>query len=130
MKFYLLGMLLLFTASITHAQLKGIVFRQDSTKNFPLENAKIRLIRANQGVFSNHDGHFELVLPKQLPDTIVVSAMGYLSDSIPVTKDDRFISLTIVLIAISTKQVTDGARLVVVVNREITHDASVGAYFG
>jgi hypothetical protein len=47
MKFYLLGMLLIFSASITHAQLKGIVFRQDSTKNFPLENAKIRLIRAN-----------------------------------------------------------------------------------
>ena len=104
MKFYLLGMLLLCTASITHAQLKGIVFRQDSTKNFPLENAKIRLIRANQGVFSNKEGRFELVLPKQLPDTVVVSAMGYLSDSIPVTKDDRFISLTIVLIPVSTKQ--------------------------
>ena len=104
MKLYLLGMLLFFTASTTHAQLKGIVLRQDSTKNFPLENAKIRLIRANQGVFSTKEGRFELVLPKQLPDTLVISAMGYISDSIPVTKEDRFISLTILMIPISTKQ--------------------------
>ena len=103
MKFYLLGMLLIFSASITHAQIKGIVYRQDSTKNFPLENAKIRLMRANQGVFSTKEGRFELVLPKQLPDTLVISAMGYLSDSIPVTKEDRFISISIVLLPISTK---------------------------
>jgi outer membrane receptor protein involved in Fe transport len=104
MKYYLFWMLLLFSASTVQAQLKGIVLLQDSTRNFPLENAKIRLAHANQGVFSNKEGRFELVLPKQLPDTLVVSAMGYLSDSIPITKDDRFISLTIVMIPLSTKQ--------------------------
>jgi outer membrane receptor for ferrienterochelin and colicins len=103
MKFYVLMMILFGISSISTAQIKGIVLRQDSTKNTPIENAKIRLSHSNQGVFSNKEGHFEIVLPKQLPDTLIISAMGYLSDSIIVTKNDRFIALTILLFPISTK---------------------------
>jgi 5-methyltetrahydrofolate--homocysteine methyltransferase len=85
------------------AQIKGVVFRQDSTKNTPIENAKIKCSKSKAGVFSNKEGRFELVLPKELPDTLIISAMGFLSDSIVVTKNDRFVSLTIFLIPVSTK---------------------------
>ena len=86
MKFYFLAMILFRISSISTAQIKGIVLRQDSTKNTPIENAKIRLSHSKQGVFSNKEGRFDFVLPKQLPDTLVISAMGYLSDSIIVLK--------------------------------------------
>ncbi|MFZ9613632.1 MAG: carboxypeptidase-like regulatory domain-containing protein, partial [Crocinitomicaceae bacterium] len=101
MKNYILGMLILL-AFQSNAQIKGIVVRQDSIKQTPIENAKIRLSKANQGVFSNKEGRFEIVLPKELPDTLIISAMGYLSDSIVVTKNDRFVSLSILMIPIST----------------------------
>ena len=104
MKFCFLGLLLFWTTSFTNAQIHGVIIRQDSIKTSPIENAKIRLAHANQGVFSNKEGRFELVLPKQLPDTLIISAMGYISDSIIVTKNDRFASFSIVLIPISTKK--------------------------
>lgn len=103
MKYYLLGFLLIWMTSKTNAQIKGVVLRQDSTKTSPIENAKIRLSHSNQGVFSNKDGRFEIILPKYLPDTLIISAMGYLSDSIVVTKNDRFVAFTILLIPVSTK---------------------------
>lgn len=104
MKFCFLGLLLFWIPSLTNAQINGVILRQDSTKTSPIENAKIRLSHANQGVFSNKEGRFELVLPKLLPDTLIISAMGYISDSIIVTKNDRFSAYTIVLIPVSTKK--------------------------
>lgn len=101
MKNYLLGLLILL-AFQSNAQIKGIVIRQDSIKQTPIENAKIRLSKANIGVFTNKEGRFEIVLPKELPDTLIISAIGYLSDSIVVTKNDRFVSLSILMIPIST----------------------------
>jgi outer membrane receptor for ferrienterochelin and colicins len=95
MKYYFLGLLLFWMISRTNAQIKGVVQRLDSTKTSPIENAKIRLSHSNQGLFTNKEGRFEIVLPKQLPDTLIISAMGYLSDSIVVTKNDRFVALTI-----------------------------------
>ena len=103
MRYYFLGFLLIWMTSKTNAQIKGVVLRQDSTKTSPIENAKIRLSHSNQGVFTNKDGRFEIVLPKLLPDTLIISAMGYLSDSIVVTKNDRFVAFTILLIPVSTK---------------------------
>jgi outer membrane receptor for ferrienterochelin and colicins len=79
------------------AQLKGIVLGQKDSKSEPLFGAKIRLLQDGKGVITGEDGTFELVLPKVLPDTLVVSAFGYLSDTIVVDKQDRFISMSIVL---------------------------------
>jgi hypothetical protein len=46
---------------------------------------------------TDEDGQFELVLPRILPDTLIITARGYLSDTIPVTKNDRFTAFNIVL---------------------------------
>lgn len=87
-------MLLFGTAQ---AQLKGIVLGSNNKDKEPLYGAKIRLLQAKSGAVTDEDGKFELILPKELPDTMVFSAMGYYSDTIIVDKKDRFINLEVVL---------------------------------
>jgi outer membrane receptor for ferrienterochelin and colicins len=80
------------------AQLKGLVQGKDSSAALkPLFGAKIKLLHTNTGVYSKEDGTFELVLPKTLPDTLVISAFGYFNDTLVVTKEDRFSALHVVL---------------------------------
>jgi len=83
--------------SLLHAQIKGLVQGSDSTTKKPLYGAKIKLLQAKTGAISSEEGTFELVLPKNLPDTLVISAIGFYSDTIVVDKKDRFISLNITL---------------------------------
>jgi len=82
----------------TNAQLKGLVqgFDAAGTKK-PISLAKVKLLQSKSGVLTKEDGTFELVLPKTLPDTLIISAVGYVPDSIPVNKNDRFIALDIIL---------------------------------
>ncbi|NBX81239.1 MAG: TonB-dependent receptor [Flavobacteriales bacterium] len=87
----------LFCNLNVNAQIKGLVQGSDSTTKKPLFNAKIKLLNAKTGVLTSEEGTFEIVLPKNLPDTLVITAMGYHSDSIIVRKNDRFVSLNIVL---------------------------------
>jgi hypothetical protein len=80
------------------AQLKGLVQGFDATgTKKPISMAKVKLLQSKSGVLTKEDGTFELVLPKSLPDTLIISALGYISDSIPVNKNDRFIALDITL---------------------------------
>lgn len=85
-----------------NAQLHGVVIGSDNGNVVPIAGAKISLLRANQGIFTHDDGMFEMVLPKVLPDTMVFSAIGYNSDTIIVTKEDRFVNLKIVLFTDNT----------------------------
>jgi outer membrane receptor for ferrienterochelin and colicins len=94
---YLITAFSLLFFSTINAQVKGIVYGSNNAKKEPLYGAKIKLLQAKTGVVTGEDGLFELVLPKILPDTMVVSAMGYNSDTIVVSKSDRFISFEIVL---------------------------------
>ena len=79
------------------AQLKGLVQGSNNTQKTPLYGAKLRLLKAGIGTITSEEGTFEITLPKDLPDTLVISAIGYASDTLVVDKADRFISLEIVL---------------------------------
>jgi len=79
------------------AQLKGVVIGATDGNRTPLYGAKLKLLNNGSSASTAEDGTFELVLPKELPDTLVVKANGYLSDTIAVTKEDRFISMQITL---------------------------------
>lgn len=92
-----MGAIFSLLAFISNAQMKGVVLGLDNEKRTPLYHAKITLLNSNTGVYTEEDGTFELILPKELPDTMVISAFGYNSDTVVVTKKDRFISLEIVL---------------------------------
>jgi outer membrane receptor protein involved in Fe transport len=96
MKKIAIMLLFLVMVSKAHSQLKGVVLGAGE-KTRALYGAKIKLLKNKIGVLSGEDGTFELTLPKDLPDTMVISAMGYTSDTIIVDKSDRFISLKITL---------------------------------
>jgi hypothetical protein len=93
----LLGCLLL--AGCLQAQIKGVVQGLDSTQTKPLKNVKITLLRAQQTVYSNEDGSFEIYLGKQTPDTLLFEIKGYRSDKMVVTRADRFAALHVVLVS-------------------------------
>jgi outer membrane cobalamin receptor len=90
--FFLLAFLCMSSAQ---AQIKGVVFGYNNDIKSKIYGAKVKLLGVNRGVFSTKDGAFEIILPKELPDTLVFSAMGFNSDSIVVSKKDRFISLEV-----------------------------------
>jgi hypothetical protein len=90
--------LLFFHVKIV-AQLKGIVRGTDGIKKEAIYGARIKLLQSQIAVLTDESGHFELTLPKNLPDTLVIQSKGYNPDTLLVFKDDRFISLEIVLFA-------------------------------
>jgi hypothetical protein len=79
------------------AQINGFVQGNNGKKTEALYGVKIKLLKSKKGVVTNEEGIFELVLPKSLPDTMVISARGYFSDTIIVDKKDRFLALNVVL---------------------------------
>ena len=98
MKQLVLSVLLSFGFySSFNAQIKGLVQGADSISKKPIYGAKVKLLHAKTGVITSEEGTFELVLPKLLPDTLVISAIGYYSDTIILDKKDRFISLNVTL---------------------------------
>ena len=99
MQKYILLLLYICAAKCSFAQLKGVVFGSDGPKRKPLNLAVVRLQQNGGKVLTNEEGKFELVLPKVLPDTLIISAKGYTNDTVVVTKDDRFIAMQIVLFA-------------------------------
>ena len=89
----------LFISTCGFSQMKGVVHGITDEKQEVLIGAKIRLLHAKIGVTTNEEGQFELILPKELPDTLVVTAFGYNPDTTIVTKDDRFVVLEINLLS-------------------------------
>ena len=80
-----------------NAQVKGVVYGTNKKEKEALYGAKVKILHANRGVYTDEDGTFEIILPKELPDTMVFSAIGYYPDTIIVDKKDRFISFNVTL---------------------------------
>lgn len=85
-----------------NAQLKGVVLGSKDQKLEPIEGAKAFLLNSKIGDVTCGEGKFELILPRTLPDTLVFSALGYISDTIIVTKEDRFLNFKVVLFSDET----------------------------
>jgi outer membrane receptor protein involved in Fe transport len=86
-----------FSISISYSQLKGTVFGTNQKKKETLIGATVRLLNGKTGTFSDAEGRFELILPKELPDTLVIQLNGYHNDTLVVTKEDRFKSIDFLL---------------------------------
>ena len=95
--YYLIILSFCCITNIVNAQIKGLIQGADGSQKKPLYGAKIKLLQAKTGAVSREDGTFELVLPKDLPDTLVISAFGYNPDTLIVSKKDRFTALNILL---------------------------------
>jgi outer membrane cobalamin receptor len=95
--YYLIILSFCCITNIGNAQIKGLIQGADGSQKKPIYGAKIKLLQAKTGTVSREDGTFELVLPKELPDTLVISAFGYNPDTLIVSKKDRFTALNILL---------------------------------
>ena len=90
-------MLCVLFFSTSFAQIKGVVFGSNNKTKDKIYGAKIKLLNANRGVISGEDGKFEIILPRELPDTLVFTAIGYYPDTIIVDKKDRYVGLEVIL---------------------------------
>lgn len=97
MKILLFLSFILLLGTNVNAQLQGIVFGQKNGKKTPLKGARVTLLHDQTLVVTEENGRFELILPKSLPDTLVIAYKSYNSDTIVVTADDRFAGLEITL---------------------------------
>ncbi len=99
MKIFITILLAFGFLSGAKAQVNGIVYGAvEKGKRIPLYGAKIRLLKGDGRAISKEDGTFELILDKkQLPDTMIITAMGYNPDTVAVTKKDRFAAFDITL---------------------------------
>jgi len=91
---FLIGLFLLVNQFV-FAQLQGIVFGTEAGKRAPLEQARIKLKHAGYGTSTDEQGRFELILPRELPDTMIISAPGFYPDTVIVTREDRFTGLEV-----------------------------------
>ncbi|MFT5780230.1 MAG: outer membrane receptor for ferrienterochelin and colicins [Crocinitomicaceae bacterium] len=81
-----------------NAQVNGVVFGEENdNKKEPIYGAKVKLLSNNTGAITEDDGTFRLILSGTFPDTLVITAMGFLSDTIVVTRRDRFAAFEITL---------------------------------
>ncbi len=98
MRKVLLIAFLMLTSLRVSSQVKGVVLGSEAKdKKEPIWGAKIKLLNAERGVLSEEDGTFEIILPRALPDTLVISALGFVSDTIIVARKDRFAAFNITL---------------------------------
>lgn len=82
---YILVSLFLLILPAVFAQdfIDGEVFSKLDGK--PLSNATVRLVKRNTAYSTNANGHFQLRAPaSQLPDTLVVSSIGFQTLKVPV----------------------------------------------
>lgn len=87
---YILGFFLFMFSQITYSQLKGVIYGHQQDKKDIIVGAKIKSQNYKTGVVSNEEGTFEITLGKNLPDTLIFSALGFFNDTLIVTKKDRF----------------------------------------
>lgn len=101
MKKIIFFVFILFSYGI-NAQLKGVVIGSENGQLTPITGAKAYLLNAKTGDVTCEEGKFEMILPKSLPDTLVFSAIGFHSDTIIVTKEDRFTNMKVTLFSDNT----------------------------
>jgi outer membrane receptor for ferrienterochelin and colicins len=80
----------LFITFYSHSQLVGVIYGHSEIKKEVIIGAKVRSLANKHGAVTNEEGTFEIVLGKNLPDTLVISAFGYINDTLVVNKKDRF----------------------------------------
>lgn len=94
---YLILISSFFLIHSLHAQIQGKILRLADKK--PIKQASVLLTSTKTRVFVDETGRFEIALTKkQFPDTLIFTAKNYLSDTLIVTKEDRFIGLEVLLI--------------------------------
>lgn len=124
--FYLI-VLLLFVNSISAQHIMGkIVGTDDKGKKEALPGANVYWQGTNIGTTTDLDGKFQIANPDTIPARLIVSMMGYLSDTITVLQLDKMDldivlknSVTLTAVEVSEKQSTTLNKLFTPINTEV-----------
>ncbi len=80
-----------------NAQVKGVVLELETNQQKkPIPYVQINALGKN-AFFTDENGNFKYVVSKNTPDTLVFSSIGYVSDTLILTKGDRFAGYEIIL---------------------------------
>jgi len=98
---------LLFTNSlIAQKTIKGIVYENEQKQRIPLAN--IYWINTTIGVVANHNGEFTIAEPKSYPSQLIVSFVGYQSDTIRISSYQKNINIKLKsMVGLDEFQVTE-----------------------
>lgn len=124
--FYIV-ILLLFANSISAQNISGkVVGTDDKGKKEVLPGANVYWQGTNIGTTTDLDGKFQLSNPDTIPAQLIVSMMGYLSDTISVSQLDKTDfdivlknSVTLTAVEVSEKQSTTLNKLFTPINTEV-----------
>lgn len=95
-KYVLIFILLL--ANYTFSQIEGVVYGEIDGKKEPIENASVFFKNGKQGKNTCEEGMFLFEFLPRLPDTLIVRAMGYHADTIPISKKEKQLYFEVTLI--------------------------------
>ncbi len=123
--FYLM-ILLLFANSTVAQNISGkVVGTDDKGKKEVLPGANVYWLKTTIGTTTDLDGLFQLANPDTTPAQLIVSMMGYLSDTISVTQPNQIIdvvlknSVSLTTVVVEEKQNTTLNKLFTPINTEV-----------
>lgn len=97
MKFLKIVSIVVLLSSYGFSQIDGVVYGLVDDKKVELFGAELFFKNGRQGKTTCSEGMFLFEFLPRLPDTLIVRAMGYYNDTIPVSKDEKQLYLEIVL---------------------------------
>lgn len=91
MKRILLFILILFAAPhfIVAQKLSGVVYEMKEKDKSPLPGANVYWLENMQGIATDLQGRFEISRPEQRKNTLVISYVGYQSDTLSIAADQQ-----------------------------------------
>lgn len=105
-----MGLSLLAQRPMIHGNVFERLDHGDHHHLVPLVGANVVWLGTTQGAATDEGGHFHLHLPGPLPQTLVVSYIGYQSDTIPVTSHDQHIQVVLLATQSLDEVVVTGRR--------------------
>jgi outer membrane receptor for ferrienterochelin and colicins len=89
---------IIFSPYMLYSQIEGYVYGAiDGKDKVPLYAADVFFKKSGKGKTTCDQGRFLFELPPKLPDTLIIRAMGYHPDTIPISKLDKDLYLEITL---------------------------------
>lgn len=79
---------------LLHAQIKGLVQEKSDNGNTPLVGANVFWLQSSIGTTTNAKGEFEVSNPESFPAKLVVSYVGYQSDTLLI-ESNKFVVVTL-----------------------------------
>lgn len=86
-----------FMLSPIHSQIEGVVYGLVGEGKIEIADASVFFKNGQQGKTTCNEGMFRFDFLPKLPDTLIVRALGYYPDTIPIAKHERQLYVEVIL---------------------------------